>query len=150
MKILLHLVAVILGLAIGIAAGGYFAYARYSTQFALVRNFAASAPGAAGSLDKFNKKSDNAKQDLLKTLAQYEAAGQLPDVDPNVRNALRMNCGLIEARVSVLEDEGGNAARSKAYMLKAQSDLRSAGWADISEESILQVVKRQPATPGGN
>ena len=60
-----------------------------------------------------------------------------------------MNCGLIEARLSVLENEGGNADRAKSYMSKAQEDLKTVGWVDRSEANILQAVKRRPVSPCG-
>jgi hypothetical protein len=142
MKIILRILGMILGLAIGAAAGGYFTYARYAGQFELVRTFATIATSSATSLDEFNQKSDNAKKDLLATLSLYEGAGETPNVEVGVRKALRMNSGLIEARLSVLEEKDGNTARSKAYMLKAQDDLKSVGWADLSDETVLQAIKK--------
>ena len=58
-----------------------------------------------------------------------------------------MNCGLIEARLSVLENEAGNTNQAKVYMSKAQEDLKSVGWVDPSEANIFEAVKRQPASP---
>lgn len=142
MKIILRILGMILGLAIGAAAGGYFTYARYAGQFELVRTFATIATSSATSLDEFNQESDNAKKDLLATLSLYEGAGETPNVEVGVRKALRMNSGLIEARLSVLEEKDGNTARSKAYMLKAQDDLKSVGWADLSDETVLQAIKK--------
>ncbi|HLW97058.1 MAG TPA: hypothetical protein VKR82_00310 [Candidatus Acidoferrales bacterium] len=142
MKILLRILGMILGLAIGAAAGGYFTYARYAGQFELVRTFATIANSSATSLDEFNQKSDNAKKDLVATLSLYEGAGETPNVEVGVRKALRMNSGLIEARLSVLEEKEGNIPRSKAYMLKAQDDLKSVGWADLSDETVLQAIKK--------
>ena len=66
-----------------------------------------------------------------------------------MKNALRMKCGLIEARLSVLANEGANTDRAKSYMSKAQEDLKAVGWRDLSETNILQVVKRQPVSPCG-
>ncbi len=150
MRIFLRFIALILGLAIGVAAGGYFAYSRYVVQFPLVRNFASIASSNALSMDEFDKKADSAKQDLISTLAMYEGAAETPNVESGVKKALHMNCGLIEARLSVVESRGGNAARAKAYMLKAQADLKAVGWTDTSEESILQVVNQKPASLSGN
>jgi hypothetical protein len=93
-------------------------------------------------VDEFNQKSPNAKKDLLATLSLYEGAGGTPNVEVGVRKALRMNSGLIEARLSVLEEKDGNTARSKAYILKAQDDLKSVGWADLSDETILRALKK--------
>jgi hypothetical protein len=142
MKIALRILGLILGLAIGAAAGGYFTYARYAGQFELVRTFAAISTSSATSVDEFNQKSPNAKKDLLATLSLYEGAGGTPNVEVGVRKALRMNSGLIEARLSVLEEKDGNTARSKAYILKAQDDLKSVGWADLSDETILRALKK--------
>jgi hypothetical protein len=64
-------------------------------------------------------------------------------------NVLRIKCGLIEARLSVLENEAGNVDRAKPYMSKAQEDLKAVGWVDPSEANILQTVKRQPVSPCG-
>jgi hypothetical protein len=66
-----------------------------------------------------------------------------------MKKALRMNCGLIEARLSVLENEAGNVDRAKSYLSKAQEDLKAVGWVDPSEANILQAVKRQPVSPCG-
>lgn len=145
-KIVLNLIAAIAGIAIGAAASGYLVFLRYAKQDAVVRVFASSSISNAVSQQEFDKKSDDAKKDLLSTLAIYQGAGQTPGIELGVQKALRMNCGLMEARLSILEDEGANSARSKAYMLKAQSDLKSVGWTDISEETILDVVKRKPAS----
>ncbi|HXQ97305.1 MAG TPA: hypothetical protein VN774_02595 [Candidatus Limnocylindrales bacterium] len=142
MKIILRILGMVLGLAIGAAAGGYFTYARYAGQFELVRTFATIATSSATSVDEFNQESDNAKKDLLATLSLYEGAGETPNVEVGVRKALRMNSGLIEARLSVLEEKDGNTARSKAYLLKAQDDLKSVGWADLSDETVLQAIKK--------
>jgi len=142
MKIILRILGMVLGLAIGAAAGGYFTYARYAGQFELVRTFATIATSSATSVDEFNQESDNAKKDLLATLSLYEGAGETPNVEVGVRKALRMNSGLIEARLSVLEEKDGNTARSKAYILKAQDDLKSVGWADLSDETILRALKK--------
>ena len=139
---ILRILGLILGLAIGAAAGGYFTYARYAGQFQMVRTFASIGTSSASSVDEFNQKSDNAKKDLLATLSLYEGAGETRNIESGVRKALRMNCGLIEARLSVLEDKAGNSARAQAYMLKAQSDLKSVGWTDPSEEIILQAIKK--------
>ncbi len=60
-----------------------------------------------------------------------------------------MNRGLIEARLSVLENEAGNVDQAKSYLSKAQEDLAAVGWVDHSEAIILQAVKRQPVSPCG-
>jgi hypothetical protein len=142
MKIILRILGLVLGLAIGAAAGGYFTYARYAGQFSLVRAFASIATSSASAVDEFNQKSDNAKKDLLATLSLYEGAGETRNIESGVRKALRMNCALIEVRLSALEDKAGNTARAQAYMLKAQSDLKSVGWTDPSEEIVLQAIKK--------
>jgi hypothetical protein len=44
-----------------------------------------------------------------------------------MKKALRMNCGLLEARLSVLENESGNVDEAKSYLVRAQEDLKAVG-----------------------
>jgi hypothetical protein len=148
-KILLRSIAVLVGTAVGCAAGGYVTFRRYARDYAMVRAFAWLGISAAVSEGQYDKNANDAKQDFLYTLDYYAQGVQSSKVDPIMKKALRMNCGLIEARLSVLENEGGNADRAKSHMSKAQEDLKAVGWVDRSEANILQAVKRQPVSPCG-
>jgi hypothetical protein len=149
-KILLQSVVVIVGIVMGGATAGYLTFHRYSQKYAMVRYFAWAGIFDAVSEGQYDKNSSDAKQELLSTLDLYTKGVQSSNIDPTMKNALRMNCGLIEARVSVLENEAGNVDRAKSYMSKAQEDLKAVGWLDRSEANILQVVKRQPVSPCGS
>jgi hypothetical protein len=147
--LLLRSIAVAVGIAMGCAAGGYLAFHRYARDYAMVRAFAWSGISAAVAEGQYDTNSSDAKQDLLNSLNYYAQGVQSSKIDPTMKKALRMNCGLIEARLSVLENEAGNTNQAKAYMSKAQEDLKAVGWVDPSEANILQAVKRQPASPCG-
>lgn len=148
-KILLESIVVIVGIAIGGAAGGYLTFHRYSQKSPVVRYFAWAGIFDAVSEGQYDKNSSDAKQELLTTLDLYTKGVQSSNIDPIMKNALRMKCGLIKARLSVLENEAGNTDRAKSYMSKAQEDLKAVGWVDYSEANILQAVKRQPVSPCG-
>jgi hypothetical protein len=148
-RILLRSIAVLVGIAVGCAAGGYLTFHTYSQKYATVRYFAWAGIFAAVSEGQYDKNTSDAKQDLLNTLALYDRGVQSSNIDPTLKKSLCMNRGLIEARLSVLEDEGGDADRAKSDMSKAQEDLKAAGWVDRSEANILQAVRRQPVSPCG-
>jgi hypothetical protein len=148
-KILLQSLVVIVGFVMGGTAGGYLTFQRYAREYALVRAFAWTGIFDAVSVGQYDKNSSDAKQELVSTLGLFTQGVRSSKIDPIMKNALRMNCGLIEARVSVLENEAGNVDRAKSYMSKAQEDLKAVGWRDLSETNILQVVKRQPVSPCG-
>jgi hypothetical protein len=148
-KFPLQSVAVILGIAIGAVSGGYLTFQRYARDYAMVRYFAWTGISAAVSVNQFDQNSKDAKQELVNTLGFYESGVQSPNISFALKNALRMECGLIEARLSVLENEAGNATRAQTYMSQAQEDLKAVGWIDRSEAIISQAVKRQPVSPCG-
>jgi hypothetical protein len=133
----------------GGAAGGYLTFHRYSQKYAVVRYFAWTGIFTAVSENQYDKNSSDAKQGLVNTLDLYTRGVESSNIDPTLKKALSMKRGLIEARLSVLENEGGNSDRAKSYMSKAQEDLKAIGWVDYSEANILQAVKRQPVPPCG-
>jgi hypothetical protein len=148
-KIFLQSIVVIVGIAMGGAVGGYLTFHRYARKYAMVRAFAWTGVFEAVSENRYDLNSSNAKRDLLYTLDAYRQGVQSSNIDPVMSKALRIKCGLIEARLSVLENEAGNFDRGKSYMSKAQEDLKAVGWVDPSETNILQIVKRQPVSPCG-
>ena len=148
-KLLLQSIAVIVGIAMGGAAGGSLTFHRYARKYAIVRAFAWTGIFAAVSENQYDLNSRDAKRDLLYTLDLYRQGVQSSNIDPIMSKALRIKCGLIEARLSVIENEARNIDRAKSYMLKAQEDLKAVGWVDPSEANILQTVKRQPVPPCG-
>jgi hypothetical protein len=148
-KILLQSVVVIIGLCAGGATGGYLTFHRYSQKYPRAHYFAWAGIFAAVSENQYDKNSADAKQDLLNARDLYTQGVQSAHIDPTLKKALYMKRGLIEARLSVLENEGGNADRAKSYLSEAQEDLKAVGWVDRSESNILQAVKRQPVTPCG-
>jgi hypothetical protein len=149
-KILLQSVVVTVGIVAGGATGGYLTFHKYSQKYAIVRYFAWAGIFDAVSEGQYDMNSSDAKQELLSTLDLYTKGVQSSNIDPTLKKALSMKRGLIEARLSVLENEGGNTDRAKSYMSKAQEDLKAVGWVDRSEASILQAVKRQPVSPCGS
>ena len=148
-KILLQSIVVIVGFVAGSVAGGYLTFYRYARDYAVVRAFAWTEIFDAVSVNQYNQNSKDAKQELAHALDFYTQGVKSSAVDPPMKNVLRMNCGLIEARLSVLEKEAGNIDRAKSYLSKAQEDLAAVGWVDHSEATILQAVKRQPVSPCG-
>lgn len=148
-KLLLQSIAVIVGIAMGGATGGYLTFHRYAQKYAIVRAFAWTGIFDAVSENQYDLNSSDAKRDLLYTLDFYRRGVQSPNIDPVMSKALRMKCGLIEARLSVIENEARNIDGARSYMSKAQEDLKAVGWVDPSEANILQAVKRQPVSPCG-
>jgi hypothetical protein len=148
-KVLLRSIVVIVGIILGGAAGGYLTFHRYARDYAIVRAFAWAGIFVAVSENQYDQNSSDAKQDLFNTLNLYTQGVQSSSIDPTMNKALRMKRGLIEARLSVLENEAGSIDLAKSYLSKAQEDLKAVGWVDHSEASILQAVKRQPVPPCG-
>jgi hypothetical protein len=148
-KLFLRATVVIVGIVIGGAAGGYLTFHRYAREYAIVRVFAWTGIFSAVSLNQYDKNTSEAKGELLYSLDFYSQGVESSAIDPTLRNALRMNRGLTEARLSVLESEAGNVEPAKSYLSKAQEDLKAVGWVDISETNILKTVKRQPIPPCG-
>jgi hypothetical protein len=146
---LLRSVAVALGVVLGGAVGGYLTFHRYARDYALVRAFAYAGIFDAVSIHQYNENSLEAKQELLSALSLYTRGANSSAIDPTMKKALRMNCGLLQARLSILEEESGNVDRAKSYLAKAQEDLKAVGWVDHSEANILQAAKRQPVSPCG-
>lgn len=148
-RVLLQSILVIVGIVLGGAVGGYLTFHKYARECALVRAFAWAGMAVAVSENQYDQNSSHAKQDLLYSLDIFTQGIQSSSIDPTMNKALRMKRGLIEARLSVLENEAGNIDLGKSYLSKAQEDLKTVGWVDRSEANILQVVKRQPVAPCG-
>jgi len=146
-RVLLQSVVVFVGIILGGVVGGYLTFHRYARDYALVRAFAWAGVFVAVSENQYDQNSSDAKQDLFYTLNIYTQGIHSSSIDPAMNKALRMKRGLIEARLSVLENEAGNVDGAKSYMSKAQEDLKAVGWVDHSEANILEAVKRQPAPP---
>jgi hypothetical protein len=121
-KIFLRSIVVFVGIVIGGAAGGYVTFHRYARDYAIVRGFAWTGIFAPVSENEYNQNSKDAKQELARTLDFYTQGLKSSAIDPSMKNALRMNCGLIEARLSVLENEAGNVDLAKSYLSMAQED----------------------------
>jgi hypothetical protein len=148
-KVFLELIVVIVGIILGGAAGGYLTFHRYARDYALVRAFAWAGIFVAVSENQYDQNSSDAKQDLFYTLNLFTQGVQSSGIDTTMNKALRMKRGLIEARLSVLENEAGNVDLAKSYLSKAQEDLKAVAWVDHSEANILQAVKRQLVPPCG-
>jgi hypothetical protein len=146
-RVLLQTIVVIVGLILGGVAGGYLTFHRYARDYAIVRAFAWAGIFVAVSENQYDQNSSDAKQSLLYTLNIYTQGIQSSSIDPTMKKALRMKRGLIEARLSVLENEAGNVDPAKSHLSNAQGDLKAVGWVDHSETNILQAVKRQPVSP---
>ncbi len=84
-KVLLRSIAVIFGIVMGCAAGGYMTFHRYARDYAMVRAFAWSGISAAVSEGQYDKNSSDAKQDLLYTLNYYTQGVQSSKIRPKIR-----------------------------------------------------------------
>jgi hypothetical protein len=146
-KLFLRSIVFTIGIFIGIVVGGYFTFHRYARDYAMVRAFAWTGIFSAVSDGQYDKNTSDAKGELIFSLNSLTQGVESSALDPTMRNVLRMNRGLTEARLSVLENEAGNVDQAKSYLSKAQEDLKAVGWVDLSEANILQVVKRQPLAP---
>lgn len=146
-RILFLSIAIILGIVLGGVAGGYLTFHRYARDYALVRAFAWAGISDAVSVNQFNENSSDARQELLVALSFFTQGIKSSAVDPKMKSALRMNSGLVEARLSILENESGDIDGANSYLTKAQEDLKAVGWVDHSAANILQAVRRQPVRP---
>jgi hypothetical protein len=146
-KLFLQSVIAMVGIFMGAAIGGYLTFHRYARDYAVVRAFAWTGIYSAVSENQYDKNTSDAKGELIFSLDYWTQGVDSSALDPTMRNALRMNRGLTEARLSVLENEAGNVDQAKSYLSKAQEDLKAVGWVDLSEANILQAVKRQPLSP---
>lgn len=148
-KFSLQATVIIVGIVIGGATGGYLTFHRYARDYAIVRAFAWTGIVSAVSANQYDMNTSDTKTELLYTLDFYSQGVGSSAIDASMKNALRMNRGLTEARISVLENEAGNVDLSKTYLAKAQDDLKDTGWVDYSESNILQAVKRETVVPCG-
>ncbi len=146
-KFLLRAIVVVVGIVIGCATSGYLTFHRYARDYAIVRAFAWIGIVSAVSVNQYDQNTSDAKRELLYSLKFYSQGVESSAVDPTMKNALRMNRGLTEARLSVLENEAGNVDLAKSYLSKAQEDLKAVGWLDFLEANILQAVQRRPVAP---
>lgn len=146
-KLFLQSIVVIIGIFTGAAIGGYLTFHRYARDYAMVRAFAWTGIFSAVSEGQYDKNTSDAKGELILSLDSWTQGVESSALDPTMKNALRMNRGLTEARLSVLENEAGNVGQAKSYLSKAQEDLKAVGWVDRSEANILQAVKRRPVPP---
>jgi len=149
-KLVLRSIVVITGIVIGIVAGGYLTFHRYARDYHTVRALAWLGIFSAVSEGQYDENTSDAKQGLLYIVTYYSQGVESPKLDPIMKNMMRMNRGLAEARLSVLENESGNAGAAKSYLSEAQDDLKAVGWVDVSEANILQAVRRQPVRPCNN
>ena len=141
-RILIGSIVMLLGLSLVGGAGAYFVYRDYLQKSALLRFFAWSELAFATALNQFDHNTKEAEPSLLRSLKLYQEGLQSSIPDPMVSRAIRMRCGLIKARLSVLQKEAGNPDQAKSYMSEAQADLKGLGWTDVSEATVLQAVKR--------
>jgi hypothetical protein len=148
-KILHRSVVILVGIVMGCGVGGYLTFHRYARDYQTVRAFAWAGIFSAVSVNQYDQNTSDAKKELQTLLDLFKRATNSTTIDPNMQNAFLMNCGLVEARLSVLENEAGNVEQSKTYLSKAQEDLKAIGWVDHSESNILQAVKRKPVVPCG-
>ena len=146
-KLLLRSILVIVGILIGGAVGGYVIFHRYARDYALVRAFAMAGIFSAVSKNEYEKNTSDAKRELIVQLKIWTDGIDSSATDPIMKNALRMNRGLTEARLSILENEAGDPEQAKSYLSKAREDLKAVGWVDHSEANIVQIVKRQQIPP---
>jgi hypothetical protein len=144
-RIVLNSIAVFIGLLVGIGSGAYVTFARYNRDYRVVRAFSWARIGFGVSENEFGSQTSGAREALMNTLYLFEQDSESPKVDPEMRKAMRMDCGRFEAQLSVLEREGGNADQARLYMSKAQADLKAVGWTDYSEDKILRTFPRQPS-----
>ena len=146
-KIILQSLLVIVGIVAGGATGGFLAFLEYSQKYTTVRYFAWAAIFGGVSENEYDNNSRDARQELLNTVDLFTKGVQSPHLDPTIKKALCMKRGLIEARLSIIENEDGNTDRATSYLSEAQEDLKAAGWADRSEATVLHVARRQPLPP---
>jgi hypothetical protein len=140
----------LIGFLLGAGLGGYFTFKVYSERYAVIRAFAWAELGLAVSEHEFNSNSNGASSALRNTLGLFDSGVQSSKVDPALRNALRMNVGRLNAQLSVLDKEAGNAEQARLDMLEAQKELISVGWIDSSETNVLRTFQRQAASPCGD
>jgi hypothetical protein len=149
-RLFIQAIVVLVGIVIGAGAGGYLTFHRYARDYAIVRAFAWVGIFSAVSVNQYDANTGDAKRELVYSLDFYSQGVASSAIEPTMKSALRMNRGLTEARLYVLENEAGNVDQAKSYFSKAQEDLKAVGWVDLSEANILQVIKREPLSPCGD
>ena len=87
-KILLRSIAVLVGIAVGCAAGGYLTFHRYARDYPMVRAFAWLDISAVVSEGQYDKNTSDAKQDLLNTLNYYTLGVRSSKIDPSYEECL--------------------------------------------------------------
>ena len=149
-KIVLNSVAVLAGVALGAIAGiVVFSPQVFETVFETrptsVRYFVWIGIGWGVSENAFAENSKDAEH-LLKGHLTFIEKGMDPksSLDPAMKKALLLHAALTKARLSILENQAGNADQATSYMSAAQGDLKSLGWRDVSEANILTFARTPP------
>ena len=123
-KLLLRSILVIVGILIGGAVGGYVIFHRYARDYALVRAFAMAGIFSAVSKNEYEKNTSDAKRELIVQLKIWTDGIDSSATDPIMKNALRMNRGLTEARLSILENEAGDPEQQNPTCRRPEKILR--------------------------
>ncbi len=149
-KIVLNSFAVLAGVALGAITGILvFSPQVFETMFdtrpTSVRYFTWIAMGWGVSEHAFEENSKDAEH-LLKGHLTFIENGMDPrsNLDPAMKKALLLHAALTKARLSILENQAGNADQAASYMSAAQGDLKSLGWRDVSEANILTFARTLP------
>jgi len=146
-KTLLRTTVMILGVVAGAGIGAYVSFARYSRDYPLARAFAWTQLTFAVTQNQFDSHSSDARKGLSFELSLFQKFAESPSLDQATKDAIQMNVGRLEAQLSMLESEAGNANQAVEYMAKAQENLRAIGWINYSKDEVLRVFDRQPLQP---
>ena len=144
-RIVWNSVAVIIGIATGLAAGSLLVAIRFFEQPNSTHYLAFAGIGWGVSEGAFDDNARDAKDLLQKNLLILES-GMDPksSIEASMKKALLLQAALTKARLSILEKRAGNVDQARGYLAAAQANLKSLGWLDYSAAHIEKVVQPRP------
>lgn len=147
-KMVLNSAMVIVGAAVGFAAGDFIVAMRFWGQTTETRYSMWTTIAQVVSEEAFEKNSPDAEKVLRKHLTLLEN-GMDPrsGLEPSMKKALLLQAAFVKARLSILEKRAGQVEQAASYMSAAQADLQSLGWLDYSAAHIERVVQPHRSTP---
>jgi hypothetical protein len=87
------------------------------------------------------KDSPQRRRESLNLILETAQEGRASVSDPATLTLIDVETGITDVRLSMLEGDAGDLPTSQAWMQKAQSTLKQAGWKDYSEEHLKTIVQ---------
>jgi hypothetical protein len=81
------------------------------------------------------------RREYLNLVLNAAQKGRTQATDPAALTLIDVETGITYARLGMVEEAAGNLPASQAWMQKAQTTLKQAGWKDYSEPHLREIVQ---------